>query len=67
MEALQLASAKRDAQLLVAIKRLCLQYTKHNNDNEEIKKLLPITEESVLIEFDTRIIEDPVFKEKLVS
>lgn len=67
IEAMQMALSKRDAQILVAVKKLCLQYTKSNNDNEEIKKLLPLKKEERLIAMDNRIIEDPIFKEKLVS
>lgn len=67
MEALQLASAKRDAQTLVAVKKLCLAYTKYNNDNDEIKKLLPMNELAELDAMDTRLIEDPVLLEKFVS
>lgn len=67
MEALQLASANRDSQILVAVKKLCLAYTKYNNDNDEIKKLLPIKDPIEFYAMDTRLIEDPVFLEKFVS
>lgn len=67
IEALQLASVKQDSQILVGVKKLCLAYTKHNNDNDEIRQLLPMKDPIEFDAMDTRLIEDPVLLEKFVS
>ncbi|XP_037048212.1 uncharacterized protein LOC119082704 [Bradysia coprophila] len=64
VEALQLAAAKRDAQILVAVKKLCLAYTKYNDDNDEIKKMLPMKSQPQLDEIEIRLTAEPTLVEK---
>lgn len=67
VEALHLASAKQGSQILVAVKKLCVAYTKYNDDNDEIKKLLPMKNPDQFDAMDTQLREDNVFAEKMVN
>lgn len=63
---MQLAQAKRDSTIMVAIKKLYTAFTS-NNDNDEIRSLLPIRTLEQLEEINQRITDDSGFEAKLVG
>lgn len=71
MEKGQLASAKQGSEVLIAVKKMAktlTRFVKYADDNDdELRRLLPIDKYEKLILFDQRILDDVDFRKKVVS
>lgn len=71
MEKGQLASAKQGSEVLIAVKKMgknLARFVKYADDNDdELRKLLPIRRYESLISFDQRLVDDVDFRKKVVS
>lgn len=71
VEKVQLVSAKQGSEVLVAMKKMSKGFARFikyaDDDNDEIRKLLPIRKLPQLLLFDQRINDDTDFRKKVAS
>lgn len=67
----QMASSKQGSEVLIAVKKMgknLARFVKYADDNDdELRTLLPINDYDDLILFDQRLVDDTDFRKKLVS
>lgn len=71
MKKVSMASAKQGSEVLIALKKMgknMARFVKYADDNDdELRRQLPIKKYEELILFDQRIVDDNDFRKKVVS